>query len=359
MSSSLASSAATKPSSNTAKGESSAPTFAIIGAGLAGCTLARQLAEAGCHVDLFEKSRGTGGRLASCRIGNETADLGASWLEWEAKSTAHNLPFQDWLSEQEAAGHLHLWQPITQNFQREAQPERRRYVGHNRLSALTRSLIDHANIQLHSEVRIESVIPKIGAQGNRLLLTDTSHQELGKFDQVIVATPAPQAAPLLKAEPALQALAQQVQPDACWTLVLGFETPLSTPIELFEGEHPILRRVVRDSRKPGRHPAEDVWVIQARADWSLQMVDDEKEHVQKDLEHAFHQLLQSQPKADNARCHRWLYSTCTSLNLDSGFLHDPQTGLSVCGDWLAGFGFEASWQSAMALSHTLLSELKR
>lgn len=331
--------------------------FAVIGAGLAGCTLARQLADAGCSVDLFEKSRGTGGRLASCRIGTETADLGASWLEPETHSSVNSLSFRDWLLQQEAAGHLHLWQPITQNFQREAQPERSLYVGHNRLSALTRSLIDHDSIRLHSEVRIESVLPKIGTQGNCLLLTDTSHEELGEFDQVIVATPAPQAVPLLRAEPALQALALKVQPDACWTLVLGFETPLSTPIELYEGEHPILRRVVRDSRKPGRHPAEDVWVIQARADWSLQMVDDEKEHVQKDLEHAFHQVLQSQPKADSIRCHRWLYSTCTSLNLDSGFLYDPQTGLSVCGDWLSGFGFEASWQSAMALSRALLSRL--
>ncbi|OOV87199.1 NAD(P)/FAD-dependent oxidoreductase [Oceanospirillum linum] len=351
----MSSSQSQSSSSHTPSGRSSASSIAIIGAGLAGCTLARQLANAGCCVDIFEKSRGTGGRLASSRVGEETVDLGASWLKWEARPSAHNLPFKDWLSGLESEGLLHLWQPMTQNFQRVAQPERKRYVGSNRLSALTRSLIDHKNIRLHSGVRVESVDPQISVKGNSLLLTDTAHRTLGVFDQVVVATPAPQAVPLLKAEPALQALAQKVQPDACWTLVPGFEAPLSTPIELFEGDHPILRRVVRDSRKPGRHPAEDTWVIQARADWSLQMVDDEKEHVQKDLEHAFHQLMQSQPVADSARCHRWLYSTCTSLNLDSGFLHDSQTGLSVCGDWLAGFGFEASWQSAMALSHALLS----
>ena len=339
----------------------SLPSVAVIGAGLAGCLLARQLAEAGWQVDLFEKSRGTGGRLASCRVGEETADLGASWLECDANPKVGHLSFQDWLSTQEAAGLLKLWQPIAQNFQREALPDKKRYVGNNRLSTLTRSLLDHKRITLHSETRVESVEPLLKLQyqdqatSPRLRLTDTARQPLGEFDQVVVATPAPQAVQLLKAEPALQALAQKVQPDACWTLVLGFETPLSTPIELFEGEHPVLRRVVRDSRKPGRHPTEDVWVIQARADWSLQMLDDEKEHVQKDLEQAFHQLMQSHPKSDNSRCHRWLYSTCSSLSLDSGFLHDPQTGLSVCGDWLSGFGFEASWQSAMTLSHALLA----
>lgn len=332
------------------------PRVAIIGAGLAGCTLAQQLAEAGWSVDIFEKSRGTGGRLASCRIGEETADLGASWLEWEAKPTPHQLPFQDWLAEQEAAGRLELWQPITQSFQREAIPDRKRYVGHNRLSALTRSLTEHEQVTLHSGIRVAGIRPMLPPTAPHLTLTDSQGDSLGEFDQVVVATPAPQAVPLLREEPALQALAQKVQPDACWTLVLGYDAPLSTPIELFEGEHPILRRVVRDSRKPGRHPAEDVWVLQARPDWSLQMVDDEKEPVQKALEQAFHQLLQSQPVADRSRCHRWLYSTCTSLNLESGFLYDPQTGLSVCGDWLAGYGFEASWQSAMALSHAMLRQ---
>lgn len=340
------------------KPEAKGPSVAIIGAGLAGCTLARQLAEAGWQVSLFEKSRGTGGRLASCRIGEETADLGASWLECEPVEPALNTPsdrqlrpFQIWLEQQAQAGHLHLWQPIAQSFKREALPERPRYVGRNRLSALTRALSTHPNIQLHNEVRIETIEPHPSGQ---LQLTDTLHQPQGCFDQVVVATPAPQAVPLLAAEPEFQALAQQIQPDACWALVLGFDAPLSTPIELFEGEHPILRRVVRESRKPGRHPAEEVWMLQARADWSLQMVDDEKEHVQKALEQAFQQLLQSHPKADRSRCHRWLYSTLGSLNQDRSFLHNPETGLSVCGDWLQGFGFEASWHSAMALARTLI-----
>ena len=53
------------------------PRIAIIGAGIAGATLANRLNSSGFTVDIFEKSRGTGGRLASTRVGQLSADLGA------------------------------------------------------------------------------------------------------------------------------------------------------------------------------------------------------------------------------------------------------------------------------------------
>lgn len=41
------------------------PTIAIIGAGMAGLTCARGLADAGLHPVVFDKGRGIGGRLAT------------------------------------------------------------------------------------------------------------------------------------------------------------------------------------------------------------------------------------------------------------------------------------------------------
>ena len=50
---------------------------AIIGAGMTGITAARSLNNAGYTVQLFEKSRGSGGRLASNRSAMERVNLGA------------------------------------------------------------------------------------------------------------------------------------------------------------------------------------------------------------------------------------------------------------------------------------------
>lgn len=50
--------------------------IAIIGAGLAGTVLSQRLNAAGLlTVTIYEKSRGTGGRMASCRLEGTSADL--------------------------------------------------------------------------------------------------------------------------------------------------------------------------------------------------------------------------------------------------------------------------------------------
>lgn len=54
--------------------------IAIIGAGLAGTVLSQRLNAAGLTVTIYEKSRGTGGRMASCRLEGTSADLGAALL---------------------------------------------------------------------------------------------------------------------------------------------------------------------------------------------------------------------------------------------------------------------------------------
>lgn len=54
--------------------------IAIIGSGIAGLAAARTLAEAGRAVQLFDKSRGSGGRLASKRSSIGDLDIGAPYF---------------------------------------------------------------------------------------------------------------------------------------------------------------------------------------------------------------------------------------------------------------------------------------
>ena len=66
--------------------------IAIIGAGLAGLTAARLLAEAGRAVRLFDKGRGVGGRLATRRVTHAGAthgfDHGAQYVRAEGPAFA-------------------------------------------------------------------------------------------------------------------------------------------------------------------------------------------------------------------------------------------------------------------------------
>eukprot|EP01031_Cornospumella_fuschlensis_P052994 gene52994-64738_t len=67
--------------------------IAIIGAGIAGITAARTLAQAGHHVHVFEKSRGAGGRM-STRLSNfGTFDHGAQYFTVRDARFAQALAF--------------------------------------------------------------------------------------------------------------------------------------------------------------------------------------------------------------------------------------------------------------------------
>ncbi|NJR68925.1 MAG: FAD-dependent oxidoreductase, partial [Synechococcales cyanobacterium CRU_2_2] len=78
--------------------------IAIIGAGVAGLTCARQLQLAGYRVALIDKSRGLGGRLATRRLSGEThADHGVCYLQ------PKHPAFTELLQELAQSGILSVW----------------------------------------------------------------------------------------------------------------------------------------------------------------------------------------------------------------------------------------------------------
>ncbi|MBB1488776.1 NAD(P)/FAD-dependent oxidoreductase [Oceanospirillum sediminis] len=320
---------------------------AVIGAGLAGCILARKLAESGINISVFEKSRGTGGRLASTRLGSDTADLGSVAL------TPDTTEFSDWLEAQQNQGQLHLWPAKKADFELNALPDALLYTGNNRLSALTRELLNHDNIQLNNQIRITQIEPAMSGK----LLRDEQNNPQGEFDHVVIATPAPQATPLLETIPAYQALSRQVTPEVRWVNVIALPEPADIPYDWLEGHHTILEKAVRESHKPERSSHSEIWVLHATPEWSQRHMDSDQAWVADQLQEAFSSVTGQPAGPELNRCHRWLYSTNQSLNLDQYSLYAPDQGISVCGDWLKGHGFSASWHSAMELSQQLIKDI--
>ena len=54
--------------------------IAIIGAGISGIAMAKELSKNNIKIDIFEKSRGRGGRTGTKRVDNLNFDLGAQYL---------------------------------------------------------------------------------------------------------------------------------------------------------------------------------------------------------------------------------------------------------------------------------------
>ncbi|WP_205623959.1 FAD-dependent oxidoreductase [Marinobacterium rhizophilum] len=78
---------------------------AIIGAGMAGLSAARALHGAGHRIHLFDKSRGSGGRLSSRRSEVGSLDLGAQYF------TARDPDFLHQVLCWQASGWVEAWSP--------------------------------------------------------------------------------------------------------------------------------------------------------------------------------------------------------------------------------------------------------
>lgn len=65
--------------------------IAVIGAGLAGLTTAKKLHSAGTEVTVFDKSKGTGGRLSSRSFAGGWIDHGAPYVSVESEAFANFL----------------------------------------------------------------------------------------------------------------------------------------------------------------------------------------------------------------------------------------------------------------------------
>ncbi|MGB5510127.1 MAG: FAD-dependent oxidoreductase, partial [Woeseiaceae bacterium] len=197
--------------------------IAIIGAGLAGLVVARRLS--GHHeVAVFEKSRGVGGRMATRRASPFEFDHGAQFF------TARSAAFRKFLEPLISAGVVASWNarfvelpagPASGD--RQWADDYPHYVGVPGMNAVGKWLARNLDVQTGVEVA------NINRGGRRWRLTDTHGTDLGDFDWVVLAAPAPQTARLAPAESDISERAMTARMRACCALLLGFDAPLDLP----------------------------------------------------------------------------------------------------------------------------------
>jgi predicted NAD/FAD-dependent oxidoreductase len=176
-------------------------------------------------------------------------------------------------------------------------------------------------------------------------------QDAARYDAVVMAVPAEQAAPLLRPwDEAMAAPAAATLSAPCWTAMFAFAAPLPAPATTLRRHGPI-GWAARDSAKPGRSGPES-WVVQASPEWSLAHLETDGAWVREQLLAALGAALGRMPGAlpghalpypVAATAHRWRYALSGAHG--TGLLFNPALGLGACGDWLIGPRVEAAWLS--------------
>ena len=307
--------------------------IAVIGAGLAGLTAARELRLAGLSVTVFEKSHGLGGRLATRRpFGREDPfgiDHGAPFLQSEAPDIL--------------ADFTELGQPWAPN----GGPVIG-VIGTPGMSDVVKPISE--GLRLIRETEIQEI-----ARGPEdWLLIDTVDQGHGPFDGVVVAVPAPQAARLLG--DACDDL-QTTKMRPCWTLLLAYETANIAPIELLRPTESPIELAIQNSAKPGRQlqrssPLQS-WVAHAGADWSVENLELSKKEAAKQLFAIAADTLPlpASPPAYLA-AHRWRFAL-TVHAVGRAYWLSKEGDLGCCGDWRLGPSAGDAYRSGLTLGRAM------
>ncbi|MFP5460443.1 MAG: NAD(P)/FAD-dependent oxidoreductase [Gammaproteobacteria bacterium] len=358
-------------SAGSSSGGAAARRVAIVGAGLSGLSCARALLEAGDAARLFEKSRGVAGRMSTRRGEDWQCDHGAQYFT--ARDPAFRAEVGRWLD----AGVAQRWQPRLRAFGpgaavRVPDESLERFVGVPGMTAPARRLAE--GLPVETSCTVDALARE--AAGWRLRCAERGWID-EHFEAVLLAVPAPQAAALLagaaassrtspsasggavaqdaivRAAAAFEAVARTARMRACWALMLRYPARLELDFDAaFVNEGP-LRWVARDAGKPGRAGPE-TWLLHAEAQWSEAHVDEPSERVAPLLVDAFMRLGGAAPAAWTA--HRWRFAD-TAQPLAAGCAWNPEAGLGLCGDWLAGGKVEGAWTSGQALARAVLDSL--
>lgn len=319
--------------------------IAVIGAGIAGLSCARSLADAGHRLRVFEKSRGLGGRMATRRTAHGNYDHGAQYFT--ARDPAFRALVESWLAAGVAAPYAGRVARISGGVAHALEAREPRFVGTPLMNAGCHVL--GAGLDIELECQVSAVTPT--ESGWRI-----SWEEGGEsgFDAVVLAVPAVQAVPLCAAVHELAARARAAAYAPCWAALLQYPAPLATAFDAAFVDDDVLGWVMRDASRPGRAAGER-WVLQANAEWSALHLEENREQVTPQLVAAFHALLGDAPAPSEATAHRWRYALTPGLG--TGLLWDGERRIGVCGDWCADGRIEGAWLSGRTLAAAVLAAL--
>lgn len=319
---------------------------AVIGAGLSGLTCARNLAEGGLEVRVFDKARGPGGRMATRRDGDLRFDHGAQYFTVRDDRFAKAVG--SWCRQGIVAPWTGRIAVVDSGAVSRDTSRIPRYVGVPGMNAVCRSLALDLDVSYGTKIEV------LGREGSRWVTRDEDGIELGPFDAVVVSAPAPQTATLLSTcAPGLAASAASVEMAPCWAAMMTFPETLDLGFDGAFVHNSAISWVARNASKPDR-PDHESWVVHASSEWSTTHLEMEPERAAEALAGEFRAAL-GVNGGDPIRliAHRWRFALPLEP-LSEAFIIDANRGFAACGDWCGGPRIEGAFLSGLAAADGIL-----
>jgi len=325
---------------------------AVIGAGLAGASVARSLAGAGVEPVLFDKGRGPGGRLSTRRaetpLGPALFDHGAQYV------TAQDAGFRTFLEQAGQSGAACRWQARLVSIDRGGNEigldGRDRWIGRPGMNMIVKTAL--TGFEPHFGARVM----KLGGEAGAWTVCLEDGREAGPFARVAVTAPPAQLIDLLARSPGefsdMIAEARAARMAPCWAVMAVFRAPFGPGFDgarMFGGA---LRWMARMNARPD-YEGPEAWVLQASPDWSQTSLEGDPDRVCRALAEEAHVRF-GFPAPVWSAAHRWRYARAAEAPA-SAFALDESGTLGCAGDWRLGPRAESAWLSGQALGAALSS----
>jgi len=316
-------------------------TVATIGAGVAGSICANLLKAQGFDPIIIEKSKGVGGRLATCR-----ADTAMSFDHGVQFFTAQSGEFQLLLEKSLSAGAIGSWRPVL--FEDQSEVNANWFVGKPTMNALVKPLLK--NIQINFSEEVSSIV----REGENWRIKTLSDKTGELFQNVICTVPAPEVSFFLRSEKELLRKIADVKIAPCWALLLAFEHSLDLGFDVWKSDVENIAWIARNSSKPSREKNYKSWVLHASPEWSGKNLEIENDQVTRVL---FDELCaifgSSFSNAFYTVSHRWRYAR-TVKPLLKPYLCTADKFLFIGGDWCLGPRVENAYTSGFEMAKSFI-----
>ena len=337
-----------------------APRVAVVGAGIAGLTCARELQLRGYDPVVFEAGDRLGGRCGSLATRVGSFDDGAQVINGATRLGSYAVQRPGELAA------LHAWTvPATAA---EDEPKGRDRDADLDEAEVTRTLKLLGAVGVPSmgalanaiarplDVRLQTPIQQAQRRGANWILRDSAGEIDEGFEALVLAVPAPLALPLAQASAPLMAALRTVRYRSRWVLLLGSERAVGLPgFREFHGSP--IERVAAMHSKPGRPTnGPQRWFIEADQLWSSQHEDDD-DVTAADLLLDIFRAHAGRPVTPNyLRAHQWRHAFVDQPASQPGVadcLWDGSAQLGICGDSVVASQVDRVHASGVALARAM------
>ena len=314
--------------------------IAIIGAGFSAATLSYFLKK---DLDIFEKSRGVGGRCSTRRVDNVGLfDHGLQYIKTQDDE------FKKFLKD------YSVWRgnfKIFQNNQLIDDLDKERIIHDNGNNSLVKNLFKNKNVILNKELK--NLEKK--ADYFQLTFKDDTQEN---YKTVIITAPFQQAYNLTKqyTESFFSKFNYSMQPNLTLMVALNKSLNLNLSAITFEDDDVLGFAANENTKKKDLINKDlELWTIQSSLKYAIKNIYEyrnNKQNLIDEMLKSFSTKLKVDIKKDNIQysdIHGWLYAY-NQKTAAPNYYWDKDLRLGICGDWFSGANAECAFVNAKHLA---------